>query len=63
MDLFREIPAPWYVTLNDIIQGKGVVGMTQDLRLCAEARRAGKRFAVDMRVKVGHLDIGSGQVF
>ena len=63
MSLFRDVPAPWYVTLNDLVPGKGVVGMTQDLRFCAEARKVGKRFAVDMRVKVGHLDIGSGTIF
>ena len=63
MELFRQIPAPWYVTLNDHIPGKGTVGMTQDLKFCAEARRAGKQFGVDMRVKVGHLDVASGTVF
>jgi hypothetical protein len=63
MSLFRDIPAPWYVTLNDLIPGKGTVGMTQDLRFCAEAVRAGKRFAVDLRVKVGHLDVASGAIF
>ena len=63
MDLFRQIPAPWYVTLNDLVPGKGVVGMTQDLRFCAEARRSGKTFAVDLRVKVGHLDAGSQTIF
>jgi len=63
MDLFRDIPAPWYVTLNDLVPGKGIVGMTQDLSFCKRAREAGKRFAVDMRVKVGHLDIGSGVVY
>jgi hypothetical protein len=63
MSLFREIPPPWYVTLNDLIPGKGVVGMTQDLSFCQKAVQAGKRFAVDLRVKVGHLDIGSGIVY
>lgn len=63
MDLFRTIPAPWYVTLNDLVPGKGIVGMTQDLELCSKAVRLGKRFAVDLRVKVGHLDINSGVVF
>jgi hypothetical protein len=63
MDLFRAIPAPWYVTLNDLIPGKGVVGMTQDLRFSAEAVRAGKRFGVDLRVRVGHLDIQTGTVY
>jgi hypothetical protein len=63
MDLFREFPPPWYVTLNDYIPGKGTVGMTQDLQACQRWRMAGKRFAVDMRVKVGHLDVATGNVF
>jgi len=63
MSLFREIPAPWYVTLNDLVPGKGVIGMTQDLSFCQRAIQAGKRLAVDLRVKVGHLDIGSGTVY
>lgn len=63
MELFREIPPPWYVTLNDIVPGKGIVGMTQDLRLCAEAIKVGKRFAVDLRVKVGHMDVSSGVIY
>jgi hypothetical protein len=63
MSLFREIPAPWYVTLNDLVPGKGVVGMTQDLSFCQKARLASKTFAVDLSVKVGHLYIASGLVF
>lgn len=63
MSLFREIPPPWFVTLNDLVPGQGIVGMTQDLEFCAKSVRAGKRFAVDLRVKVGHLDVGSGVVY
>ena len=63
MELYRQIAAPWYVTLNDIVPGKGIVGMTQDLSFCQRARLAGKTFGVDMRVHVGHLDVGSGVVY
>lgn len=63
MDLFREITPPWFVTLNDVVAGKGATCMTQDLEFCAKAVRAGKRFAVDMRVRVGHLDINTGVVY
>lgn len=63
VSLFREIPSPWYVTLNDWVPGKGIVGMTQDLQFTERAVRAGKRFAVDMRVKVGHLDVASGIIY
>ena len=63
MDMFKEIQGPWFVTLNDIIPEKGVACFTQDLYFCERAVKAGKRFAVDMRVKVGHLDINTGVVY
>ena len=63
MSLYRDLPPPWYVTMNDVVPGKGVVGFTQDLFFCERAVRAGKRFATDCRVKVGHMDIGSGIIY
>jgi hypothetical protein len=63
MDLFRDIPAPWFVTLADVVDGKGPVAFTQDLYFCERAVRAGKRFAVDMRVHVGHLDTSTSIVY
>lgn len=63
MDLFREIPPPWFVTVSDVIEGKGAQCFTQDLHACQKWIQMGKRFAVDMRVKVGHLDVASGIVF
>lgn len=63
LDMFRELPAPWFVTAADIIDGKGVMAMTQDLFFCKRAREAGKKFAVDMRVRVGHLDVNTGTVY
>lgn len=60
MDLFRQIPAPWFVTVADVIEGKGVQCYTQDLSFCEKAKRAGKRLAVDFRVRVAHLDVDSG---
>lgn len=62
MDLFRKVPKPWFVTVDDVVNG-GVVGFTQDLWFCMQARKAGYRFAVDMRVKVGHLDLATGEVY
>ena len=63
MDLFRAIPKPWYVTVSDVVEGKGVQGFTQDLYFCERAVRAGKKFATDMRVKVGHMDIASKIIY
>jgi hypothetical protein len=63
MSLYKEIPPPWYQTVADVVPGKGTQVFTQDLHFCQTAVQRGKRFAVDLRVRVGHLDIGSGQVF
>lgn len=58
-DLFRRVAAPWYVTVQEGDKGGG----TQDLTFCARARRLGARFAVDMRVRVGHLNTDDGVVY
>jgi len=63
IDLLREIPGPWFVTVGDVVPEKGPMIMTQDLYFCERARRKGKRFAVDMRVRVGHMDINTGIVY
>jgi hypothetical protein len=63
LDLFREVPAPWFVTVNDVIEGKGPMAFTQDLYFCKAAKERGKRFAVDFRVRVGHLDLNTGEVY
>ncbi len=62
MDLFRDIPEPWFVTVADVING-APSAFTQDLYFCKKAVERGKRFAVDMRVKVGHLDESTGQMY
>jgi hypothetical protein len=63
MDMFREVPPPWFVTVADVVEGKGTQCFTQDLFFCQRAVQKGKRFAVDLRVKVGHLDINTGNVY
>lgn len=63
MELFRQIEPPWFCTVADVVEGKGVQGFTQDLYFCEKAKRAGKRFGVDMRVRVGHLDLASGVIY
>jgi hypothetical protein len=63
LELFREIEPPWFVTVADIVPDKGLQCMTQDLYFCERAVRKGKRFGVDMRVKVGHIDVESEIVY
>lgn len=67
MDLFREIPGPWFRTVNEyVMTPAGPIGRrqsTHDLDFCERARFAGKRFAVDCGVKVGHLDVATGVIY
>lgn len=62
MDLFRSVPEPWFVTVSDVVNG-APQGFTQDLYFCKRAREMGKRFAVDFRVHVGHIDESTGQIY
>jgi hypothetical protein len=63
MELFHQLPPPWFVTVNDVVEGKGIHCFTQDLFFCKRAREAGKRFAVDFRVRVGHLDLNTDVLY
>lgn len=63
MDLFKQIPAPWFVTVSDVIPEKGPMAFTQDLYFWVNAKKAGKRVAIDFRVKVGHLDTATNVVY
>lgn len=65
LDLFREIEPPWFVTAQECGPDSGgfTKNFTQDLDFCLKARLKGKRFAVDCRVKVGHLDKETGEVY
>lgn len=62
MELFRELEPPWFVTVADVVDGVSQ-GFTQDLYFCRRAKLAGKAFAVDCRVKVGHLDVNTGDLY
>lgn len=56
LDLFRELEKPWFRTAAFFDQKTQTPWFrTQDVWMCEQARHKGKRFAVDMRVKVGHL--------
>lgn len=62
MDLFRQVEPPWFVTVSDVVNG-AAQSFTQDLKFCEKAKQQGKRFAVDFRVRVGHLDVRTGEVY
>ena len=62
LEMFKEIEPPWFVTVADCTD-RGPEAFTQDLFFCKNARARGKRFAVDMRVRVGHLDLATEEVY
>ena len=62
MELFKSVPPPWFVTVADVTP-EGVQVYTQDLSFCRKARLLGKRFVVDFRVRVGHLDTTTGVIY
>jgi hypothetical protein len=56
--MFKKIEKPWFKTMQ------GLTGtMTQDLYFFERAGRAGFRFACDTRIKVGHLDVNTGEIW
>jgi|SRR6516165_222539 hypothetical protein len=60
LDLFREIPSPWFKTLQEWSPQEGTRQGTQDLYFFGNVRRAGHRVACDTRIRVGHYDHESG---
>lgn len=65
MDLFKDermkVDTPmgkgWFRTLNSYSPSSGTASGTQDLDFCARAGQLGYRFAVDTRVRVGHVQL------
>lgn len=54
MDIFRKLPKPWFVTEP---------GKTQDCYFFERAKKAGFKFAVDGRVKVGHISFDTRKIW
>ena len=63
--LFRleEFPKPWFETKQVGDERDVVKGYTQDLYFMENLRKLGYRVAVDTRVKVGHYDWNTEQVW
>lgn len=63
LDMFRNIPQPWFKTL----QGKNDFGddqiSTQDIYFYKKAKEAGYKFACDTSVLVGHYDVKTDKVY
>lgn len=65
LDIFKDkdVPKPWFKTVQEVIPGQGARAYTQDLYFYEGAAKAGYVYACDNRVKVGHLDVNSGIVW
>jgi hypothetical protein len=61
IDVFRRVPPPWFVTQASATEGC----FTQDLYMFNRARKAEVELTVgvDCRVKVGHLDVSTNEVW
>lgn len=66
MELLKKMAAAnkrMFETVADVTP-QGPMAFTQDLKFCREAiTQFGAKFGVDLRVKVGHLDLSSGRVW
>lgn len=64
LDMFRDgkIEKPFFKTLEDYTEEERRFA-TQDLYFFSKAKKAGYRFCVDTRIKVGHLDVTTGKVY
>lgn len=66
MELLKKMAAAnkrMFETVSDVTP-QGPMAFTQDLKFCREAiTQFGAKFGVDLRVKVGHLDLSSGRVW
>lgn len=64
MELFRYVSPPWFTTFADVMpKVGGAASFTQDLKFAQRAKQVGKRFFIDLRVRVGHLDVETGIVY
>lgn len=63
ISMFKKVEKPWFKTVQEYQHGQGARLMTQDLHFFDKAGREGYRFACDTRVKVGHLDPQSGEIW
>lgn len=64
LDIFRDkrLKKPFFKTVNENNK-KGQQMYTQDLYCFEKVRKLGYKVCVDTRVKVGHLDVKSGQIY
>jgi hypothetical protein len=62
LEVFKDMDAPWFETIQDWSPATGARAGTQDLVFFGKLREAGHKVACDTRVRVGHID-GNGTVW
>lgn len=63
LDMFRNIPKPWFKTRQEVQEYGGAVQNTQDIYFYKKAGELGYKFACDNRVLVGHYDSKTDVVY
>ena len=67
LDIFKDsrIEKPWFKTVSDhgTTEKPGTRQYTQDLFFAEKARVLGYKWAIDTRIKVGHLDVKTGIIY
>ena len=63
LDMFRNIPQPWFKTQQESDPIEGISNLTQDFYFYRKAAEKGYKFACDTRVLVGHLDTKKDIIF
>ena len=56
LEIFRDLPKPWFQTVQEWDPDAGGKAFTQDLYAFKLIAEAGYKVACDTRVKVGHID-------
>lgn len=65
MEMFKDkrLPKPLFKTVQTYKEGVGASAYTQDLKFFEEAGKLGYKFACDARIKVGHWQQDTGQMW
>lgn len=56
LDMFRNIPKPWFKTVEEKDEYGNTTQMTQDLHFYKKAGELGYKFACDNKILVGHYE-------
>ena len=63
LDMFRNVPEPWFKTISVDNPEEGAINMTQDFYFYRKAAELGYKFACDNRVLVGHYNAKQDQMY